>query len=92
VIREVVPKVIQTDPRDLGYAQTVWTAELLRNHIEKSHGAQVRLRSIQTTLRELNLRWKRPRHTLARRAPDLNPKPVPVEMFVHPWLRVENLN
>jgi transposase len=70
VIREVVPKVIETDPRDLGYAQTVWTAELLRNHIETNHGARVSLRSIQTTLRELDLRWKRPRHTLARRAPN----------------------
>jgi transposase len=69
IISKVVQEVIETDPRKSGYAQTVWTASLLQRHIESVHGVRVGIRSIQSTLGELDLKWKRPRHSLSRRAP-----------------------
>lgn len=69
IISKVIQEVIETDPRESGYAQTIWTSGLLQRHIESVHSVRVSLRSIQATLGELDLKWKRPRHSLSRRAP-----------------------
>jgi transposase len=68
IISKVVQEVIETDPRKSGYARTVWTAGPPQRHIESVHGVRVGVRSIQSTLGELDLKWKRPRHS-PRRAP-----------------------
>lgn len=69
VIDPLIDAVIDLDPRDQGFNSTVWTAELLRTYLRKEHKQEVSLRSIGYALERLRLRWKRPRHTLAREEP-----------------------
>lgn len=69
VIDPLIDSVIDTDPRELGYRSTVWTAGLLRQYLTESHQLAVSQRSVSYALSRLSIRWKRPRHQLALRAP-----------------------
>ena len=62
-----IAEVIDTDPRDLGYRSTVWTAPLLVRYLRDHHGVEVSETTVGRALARLRLRWKRPRHQLARR-------------------------
>jgi transposase len=66
IIDPLIDAVIDFDPRDYGFNSTVWTAELLRTYLGKNHKQEVSLRSIGYALERLRIRWKRPRHVLAR--------------------------
>jgi transposase len=58
---------IARDPRDLGYRSTVWTAPLLTQYLQAEQALAVSRPSVSRALARLGLRWKRPRHRLARR-------------------------
>lgn len=62
-----VAEVIDTDPRTLGYHPTVWTAPLLVCYLRDRHGVDVSRRAVSRAIARLDIRWKRPRHQLARR-------------------------
>ena len=64
----LVSEVIDSDPRARGYRSTVWTAPLLARHLQEHHGISVSDRTISRAIARLNIRWKRPRHQLARRS------------------------
>jgi transposase len=70
-IAEAIDPLIEAafagDPRESGYHATVWTAELLRHHLEHAHGIKASVGSISAAIARLGLRWKRPRHELAAR-------------------------
>src|SRR5215813_15355753 len=68
IIEPPILEVIDRDPRDLGYRSTVWTAPLLRQHLQEVHHLVVSRPSVSFAIDRLGLRWKRPRHDLARRA------------------------
>jgi transposase len=68
VIDPLIAAVIDEDPRALGYRATVWTAPLLQQDLEEVHQIVVGRHSVALAIRRLRLRWKRPRHHLARRA------------------------
>jgi transposase len=68
IIDPLIDSVIDTDPRELGYRSTVWTAGLLRQHLSEMHHLAVSQRSVSYALARLGIRWKRPRHRLALRA------------------------
>ena len=61
--------VIDTDPRELGYRSTVWTAALLRHYLARAQQREVSTRSISRALVRLRIGWKRPRHHLVLRDP-----------------------
>ena len=61
--------VLDEDPRTFGYRATVWTAPLLRHYLQEVHHLAVSRQSVSLALARLRVRWKRPRHTLARRSP-----------------------
>ncbi len=65
---EAVRAALATRPTDHGYRHPVWTAGLLRRHLERA-GVAVSRTTVRRALRGLGYRWKRPRHTLARRKP-----------------------
>lgn len=67
IIDPLIAEVIDTDPRELGYHSTVWTAPLLREYLEQVHGVVVSRKSVSLAIARLRLRWKRPRHQLSRR-------------------------
>jgi transposase len=68
IIDPLIDNIIDTDPRELGYRSTVWTAGLLRQYLSESHRLPVSQRSVSYALSRLSIRWKRPRHRLALRA------------------------
>jgi transposase len=67
IIDPLVDEVIDGDPRDWGYGATVWTAPLLRQYLIDRHDLEVSADSIRDAIARLRVRWKRPRHRLARR-------------------------
>jgi transposase len=62
-----IAEVIDTDPRALGYHQTVWTAPLLVRYLHDQHQVEVSRKTVSRAIARLDIRWKRPRHQLARR-------------------------
>jgi transposase len=62
-----VAEVIDTDPRTLGYHQTAWTAPLLVCYLRDHHEVDVSRKTVSRAIARLDIRWKRPRHQLARR-------------------------
>lgn len=68
VIDPLILEVIDGDPRQLGYRSTVWTAPLLCHYLRKVHHLAVSRASVSCAIARLGLRWKRPRHDLARRS------------------------
>jgi transposase len=68
-IDPIIDELIDQDPRDYGYAATVWTAPLLRRYLEAEHGVTASEQSVRLAIDRLGLRWKRPRYQLSRRSP-----------------------
>jgi transposase len=68
-IEPLLEEVLDLNPFNLGYPSTVWTAALLTHHLEEKYGIIASNRSVRYALKRLDYRWKRPRHTLARRSP-----------------------
>jgi transposase len=67
-VDSLIAQVIDSDPRMLGYHATVWTAPLLRQHLQDHHDIGVSRKTISRAIARLGIRWKRPRHQLALRA------------------------
>jgi transposase len=67
LIDRLIASVIDGDPRPLGYHSTVWTAPLLNRYLWDYHEIEVSERTIGRAIDRLRIRWKRPRHELARR-------------------------
>jgi transposase len=67
VIDPLVLEVIDRDPRDWGYAATVWTAPLLQRDLGEVYDLDVSRPSVSLALDRLGIDWKRPRHRLAQR-------------------------
>jgi transposase len=67
VIDPLIAEVIDSDPRTLGYRSTVWTAPLLVRSLREHHRIAVCDRTVSRAIARLDIRWKRPRHQLARR-------------------------
>jgi transposase len=66
-IDPLIAQVIDSDPRELGYRATAWTAPLLSRHLDEHHRIAACDRTVSRAIARLGLRWKRPRHQLARR-------------------------
>jgi transposase len=66
-VETLIAEVIGTDPRRLGYRPTVWTAPLLSRYLREHHRIAVCDRTVGRAVARLGIRWKRPRHQLARR-------------------------
>jgi transposase len=62
-----IAEVIDTDPRTLGDHQTVWTAPLRVRSLHDHHQVEVSRKTVSRAIARPDLRWKRPRHQLARR-------------------------
>lgn len=67
VIDPLIEDVIDGDPRDFGYHATTWTAPLLADYLSDRHDLVVSTPSVRLAIERLDIRWKRPRHSLALR-------------------------
>jgi transposase len=70
IIDPLIEKVIEKDPREFGYRSTNWTAPLLQQYLDEKHQVAVSISSVRLAIDRLRIAWKRPRHTLALRAPN----------------------
>lgn len=59
--------ILATSPTEHGYAQTSWTAELLRFHLQEAHKLSCSTSTVRRALNRKGYSWKRPRYTLNRR-------------------------
>lgn len=69
IIDPLIDQIIDTDPRQLGYHCTIWTAALLQHYLAKTWQRKVSTKSVSRALVRLRISWKRPRHRLALRDP-----------------------
>ena len=67
IIDPLIAEVVETDPRELGYRATIWTAPLLQSYLHEEHQIIVSSKSVSFAIARLQMRWKRPRHRLALR-------------------------
>jgi transposase len=57
------------DPLRLGYHATGWTVPLLAEHLGRMYGCPITARTLRRRLRDLGLRWKRPRYVYGDKDP-----------------------
>lgn len=57
------------DPMRLGYNATGWTVALLAKHLQQRYGGTISARTLRRRMRDLDLRWKRPRYVYATKDP-----------------------
>jgi transposase len=58
------------DPMRLGYRATGWTVSLLADHLQQRYGCTISARTLRRRMRDLDLRWKRPRYVYATKDPN----------------------
>jgi transposase len=68
IIDPLIAQVIDSSPEQYGYQASVWTAPLLRSYLARDHTIRTSRASVSRAIKRLRIRWKRPRHILARRA------------------------
>ena len=64
IIRE-----FRRDPLRLGYNTTGWTVALLAKHLGRKYDCPISARTLRRRMRDLGLRWKRPRYVSADKDP-----------------------
>jgi transposase len=62
------------DPLRLGYKTTLWTVPLLTAHLSRRYNCQLSPATLRRRLRQMGLRWKRPRYVYAEKEPHLPQK------------------
>ena len=66
---ERIRREVRRDPLRLGYNSTGWTVCLLANHLHHKYGTFISARTLRRRMRDLGLRWKRPRYSYANKDP-----------------------
>ena len=56
-------------PWNLGFNATGWTVTLLATHLRQKFGVTITLRTLRRRMKEMKLRWKRPRYVYATKDP-----------------------
>jgi transposase len=59
------------DPLRLGYKTTVWTVPLFTAHLSRRYHCPLSPATLRRRMRQLGLRWKRPRYVYAEKEPHL---------------------
>jgi transposase len=64
-----IVREFRRDPLRLGYNTTGWTVALLAEHLGRKCGCPITARTLRRRMRDLGLRWKRPRYVYADKDP-----------------------
>lgn len=67
-------RALRRDPLRLGYTTTVWTVALLAHELNRRYGCAITPRTLRRRMKELGLRWKRPRYVYRVPEPHLAQK------------------
>lgn len=69
-----IKREFSRDPLRLGYKTTVWTVPLLTAHLSRRYNCRLSPDTLRRRLRQMGLRWKRPRYVYAEKEPHLPQK------------------
>jgi transposase len=64
-----IVREFRRDPLRLGYNTTGWTVALLAEHLGRRYASPISARTLRRRMRDLGLRWKRPRYVYAEKDP-----------------------
>jgi transposase len=64
-----IVREFRRDPLRLGYNTTGWTVALLARHLGRKYDGPISVRTLRRRMRDLGLRWKRPRYVYADKDP-----------------------
>lgn len=64
-----IVREFRRDPLRLGYDTTGWTVALLAAHLGRKYHCPIAARALRRRMRDLGLRWKRPRYVYAEKDP-----------------------
>jgi transposase len=64
-----IVREFRREPLRLGYNTTGWTVALLAKHLGHKYGCSISPRTLRRRMRELGLRWKRPRYVYTDKDP-----------------------
>jgi transposase len=64
-----IVREFRRDPLRLGYNTTGWTVALLAEHLGRKYACPISARTLRRRMRDLGLRWKRPRYVYADKDP-----------------------
>jgi transposase len=70
ITKQRLVREFRRDPMRLGYHATGWTVALLADHLRKKYGCALSARTLRRRMRDLDLRWKRPRYVYATKDPN----------------------
>lgn len=70
-LRQAIEKDLRTDPRELGYTQTMWDGKLLSHHLLSVHKVKLGVRQCQRWFQKLGFRRRKPRPVIAHADPEL---------------------
>lgn len=65
-----IEQEVRRDPMRLGYNATGWTVALLAEHLQRKYDVAISPRTLRRRMRDLDLRWKRPRYVYATKDPN----------------------
>jgi transposase len=69
-----IAREFQRDPLRLGYNSVCWTVPLLATHLSKRYGCRISAITLRRRMKEMGLRWKRPRYIFSAKAPNIAQK------------------
>jgi len=69
-----IAREFRRDPLRLGYNTTGWTVTLLATHLKNRYGGALTARTLRRRMKQMGLRWKRPRYVYAQKAPHIAQK------------------
>lgn len=67
---ELLPDIVENQPRDFGWERTRWSAELVREQVVEQTGIDYSIRQTQNLLHQAGCRLRRPKPTIRRRPHD----------------------
>jgi len=65
-----IAEELKTNPMKLGYNATGWTVSLLAQHLRVKYGNSFSDVTLRRRMREIGLRWKRPRYVYSTKDPN----------------------
>src|SRR5215510_8466995 len=69
ITKACILRELARDPLRLGYNTTIWTVPLLATHLSRRYDAQITPRTLRRRMKEVGLRWKRPRYVYVAKDP-----------------------
>jgi transposase len=69
-----IAREFRRDPLRLGYNTTGWTVALLATHLKQHYGCNITARTLRRRMKQMDLRWKRPRYVYSEKASNIAQK------------------